>query len=112
MTGELINQVVRAVVLLGLLLYFVVSLGRGLIEDERRLGFGPLRTGTGEDPGIRVLLENRQPPEPARTWENTINVTVLEAVDVVTPNIPDDATYRLKLHAGAMLSIQPDTNRG
>jgi peptidoglycan hydrolase-like amidase len=110
--GDLINHIIRAVLLVGLLGYFGWSLGRGLVEDDRRLGFRRLETGSaGQDPGVRVLLENRQPPDPIRAWDK-LDIAILATVDVVTPNIPDDPAYRLTLHAGSTLRVQPDANTG
>src|SRR4051812_30987928 len=109
--GDIINQVIRAVLLLGLLGYFTYSLGHGLLEDERHSGFKRLATGGGEDPGVRVLLENRQPPDPIRAWDK-LDIAILQTVDVVTPNLADDPAYHLTLHAGATLRLQPDANTG
>ncbi len=111
LSGDLLNQIVRVVVLLGLLAYFSISLTRGLIDDPSRDGRGPLATGTGQDPGVRVLLLNRQPPDPIRTYDK-LDVAILQTVDVVTPYNPDDPQLHLTLHAGSTLRIQSDTKDG
>jgi peptidoglycan hydrolase-like amidase len=112
MRVDMVNQVVRSVVLLGLLLYFTVSLILGLIEDEHRKGnWDMVKGGTpGGDPGIRVRLDNRQPPEPIPTWDK-IDIIILQPVDVVTPSYSQDPNYHLTLQSG-VLHIQPDTNSG
>ncbi|MBA2481259.1 MAG: SpoIID/LytB domain-containing protein [Planctomycetes bacterium] len=109
MSLDLLNRLVRAVVLVGLVVFFAYSLVLGLLEDDRRMG--RLEKGGGQDPGVRVLLLNRVPPDPSRFYEK-VDVTILEPVDVVTPNIPDDPQYRLTLRAGAILRVQADTNAG
>jgi len=110
MRSEMVNQVVRTVILLGLLCYFAISLIRGLLDDEHRKGLGLSSINPGEDHGIRVLLENRQPPDPIQTWDK-IDITILQPVDVVTPSYPDDPSFHLTLSSGTV-HIQPDTNNG
>ena len=107
---------IRAVLLLGLLAFFAISLCVGLLNDERAGGFGRLEQGTGQDPGIRVLLANRysggkEISDPARTHEN-IELTIYQPVDIVTPDDPDNPERKLTLSGGAKLTVLTDVSDG
>ncbi len=119
MRSELANQLVRSAVLLLLLTYFGYSLVHGLIEDERLKS--PLMPGSQvhQDPGVRVLLENRPAndpqghasAEPLPAWER-LDITILQGVEVLDPSSPDDPARHLQLHSGSVLHLQPDTTTG
>ncbi len=111
MSVDLLNRLVRAVVLLGLVGFFAYSLVSGLLENDPRMG--RLEKGGGQDPGVRVLLLNRlnPPADPVRFYDK-IDIIILEPVDVISPNLPDDPQYHLTLRAGSTLRVQSDTNTG
>ncbi len=109
MRGDVLNQVVRVVVLALLLGYFAYSLVHGLMLDERQKGFGgPVRAGA--DPGVRVLIEISAPfPDPSIGWDR-LELHMLLRVDVITSEAPEAASFQLHLGSGAVLRIQPAAN--
>jgi peptidoglycan hydrolase-like amidase len=116
MSLDLIIAWIRAILLFGLLAFFASSLYIGLSQDDTAGGFGRLRQGTGQDPGIRVLLASRyaggkEAADPGRTHE-TIEVTVYQAAVVVSPDDPDNAERRLTLSGGSRLMVLTDANDG
>ena len=102
---ERLNQVLRPLLLIVLLGWFVWALVAGLREDVRNAGFGRAGEGLGQDPGVRVLLQNREPGEPQRTFPKLV-VQVLQAAEVVAPD--DPLNKRDTLRAGAVLRIEPE----
>ena len=107
---------VRAILLVSLLAFFGGSLVSGLLQDDRDSGFGPLRQGTGQDPGIRVLLTNRylagkEVAEGKPAYE-TVDLTIYQPVIVVTPDDAENVERQLKLPAGSRLTIMTDVNDG
>ena len=106
----------RTILLVGLLAFFGSSLILGLRKDDSESGFGPLRQGTGQDPGIRVLLTNRylagKEVAEGKLAHEAVDVTIYQAVVVVTPNDPDNTERQLKLPAGSRLSVMTDVNDG
>jgi len=110
----------RALLLLALLGFFAFNLVVGLSKGHAELQF-PRRIplGAGQDPGVRVLLLNRSgpipgkdmQPEPVRTFEN-VEITVLQTVDVVTPDDPDNPERRTTLRSGSKLIALPDATDG
>jgi SpoIID/LytB domain protein len=106
----------RTILLVGLLAFFGGSLILGLQHDDRESGFGPLRQGTGQDPGIRVLLTNRylagKEVTEGKLVHEAVDLTMHQAVVVVTPNDPDNPERQLELPAGSRLSVMTDINDG
>jgi peptidoglycan hydrolase-like amidase len=104
---EVVVKWVRAVLLLGLLAYFAVSLVIGLARDESAGGFGRQHQDGSQDPGVRVLLANRsnKATEPSRGFERIEWLTILQTVDVVTPDDPGNGERRLVLRGGAKLLV-------
>ncbi len=107
----------RALLLLGLLGFFGYNLVVGLSKGHTDKEF-PLM-GWGTDPGVRVLLQNRSgpplgkdlPSEPSRLFES-VDITILQTVDVVTPNDPDNLERRVTLRGGSKLIALPDATDG
>lgn len=110
MRADLLNQLTRIVVLVLLLGYFAYSLVHGLVLEEREKGFGA-NLVSRQDPGVRVLLTNRGPPDPIPGWDR-LEIHILQPVEVINPDEPDEPTYHLTLHGGAVLHVQPDVNPG
>jgi SpoIID/LytB domain protein len=116
---DLVIKWVRALLLLGLLGYFAVNLVIGLGRDRSTDEFGRLHLGAGQDPGVRVLISNRsgptlskdQPAEPVRLHES-VDLTILQPVDLVTPDDPDNPERRLALRGGSKLLVLPDATDG
>lgn len=105
MRVERLNQVLRPLLLVVLLGWFAWALIVGVREDVRNAGFGRAGEGLGQDPGVRVLLQNREPGEPHRTFPKLV-VQVLQAAEVVAPD--DPLNKRELLRAGAVLRIEPE----
>ena len=107
---------VRAILLVSLLAFFGGSLVSGLLQDDRDSGFGPLRQGTGQDPGIRVLLTNRylagKEVAEGKPAHETVDLTIYQPVIVVTPDDAENVERQLKLPAGSRLTIMTDVNDG
>lgn len=103
MNGERISQWVRGILLTGLLLAFAITLGRSLMVDHAAAGFGRNPQGLGEDPGVRVLLANRQPGDPTPTFDKIV-VEALQTMEVVAPDAPLEKREVLK--PGAKLRIE------
>jgi SpoIID/LytB domain protein len=116
MNADTIIAWIRALLLLGLLTFFGSSLVVGLMQDDRAGGFGPLRQGTGQDPGIRVLLASRyvggKEAAEAKPVHEAVDLTIFQPVSVVTPNRPDSPEHRLTLPAGSRLMVLTDANDG
>ncbi len=102
MTSERLNQWIRGLVLCGLLAAFVGALIHTLFKDEAAKGFGRVAEGTAADPGIRVLIANRQPPDPIATYDKIL-VEALQPLDVIAPDAPVDRHETLK--SGSLLRI-------
>ena len=109
MNGERLNQIVRTLLLLGLLGVFVWLLIVHLIEDREARGFGRLRQGAGQDPGVRVLIANRLPPEPINTHDK-VSIEMLQPTEIVAPDEPLKNHELLK--AGAVVRIEVVGNDG
>ena len=105
MDVERFNQWVRPVLLIALLGWFTTSLVMGLRADERTRGFGRSAEGLGADPGVRVLIQNRQPGDPHRSFERLV-IQALVPIEVVATEDPLGKRERLK--AGAKLAINPE----
>ena len=105
-----------AILLLGLLAFFGSSLAVGLMRDDRAGGFGPLRQGTGQDPGIRVLLANRyiggKEVADAKPVHEAVDLTIFQPVWVGTPDDPNNPERQLMLPAGSRLMVLADANDG
>ncbi len=109
----------RAFLLLGLLGFFGFNLVVGLLKGHNEDEFKRLKIGWGQDPGVRVLLQNRAGPpqgkdlvpEPTRLFES-VDISILQAVDVTTPLDPDNAERRVVLRSGAKLIALPDATDG
>jgi SpoIID/LytB domain protein len=116
MTIDLIIRWVRAIILLGLVAFFSINLCVGLLRDEQVGGFGRLQQGTGQDPGIRVLLANRfvagKEVSEALPTHEAIELTMYQTVDIVTPDDPDNPERRLSLPAGAKMTVLTDVSEG
>jgi SpoIID/LytB domain protein len=116
MNADLIIAWIRALLLLGLLTFFGSSLVIGLLQDDRAGGFGALRQGTGQDPGIRVLIANRyqggKEIADARPVHEVVELAIYQPVHVVTPDDPNNAERQLTLPAGARLTVLTDANDG
>ncbi len=109
MHGERLNQIIRTLLLLGLLGVFVwLLIGQLLIDREAR-GFGRLRQGVGQDPGVRVLLANRLPPEPLNSHDK-VAIEMLQATELVAPDDPLGKHELLK--AGAVVRVEVVGNDG
>ncbi len=102
MTSERLNQWVRGLVLCGLLVAFVGALIHTLLKDEATKGFGRAKEGAAADPGVRILIANRLPPEPIATHDKIL-VEALQPLEVVAPDAPVDRHETLK--AGSLLRI-------
>jgi SpoIID/LytB domain protein len=106
----------RAILLVSLLAFFGGSLVSGLLQDDRESGFGPLRQGTGQDPGIRVLLTNRylagKEVAEGKPVHEAVELTIYQPVMVVTPDDAENVERQLKLPAGSRLTILTDVNDG
>jgi peptidoglycan hydrolase-like amidase len=116
MVTDAIIAWIRAILLLGLLAFFATSLCVGLLHDETAGGFGRLQQGTGQDPGIRVLLANRysggkEIADPTRSHD-TIELTIYQPVDIVTPDDPTNPDRHLTLASGAKLTLLTDVIDG
>ena len=109
MTVERLNQIVRTLLLLGLLVVFVCLLVVRLREDRDAQGFGRVRQGAGQDQGVRVLIANRLPPEPQNTHDKVV-FQVLQAAELVAPDDPQKKHEFLK--AGAVVRIEVEGNNG
>ena len=109
MTVERINQIVRALLLVGLFGLFAWLLVTHLAEDREAKGFGRLRQGAGNDPGVRVLLANRLPPEAIETHEKVV-IEILQPAELVAPDDPVGKHEYLK--AGAKIRVQVAGNDG
>jgi len=105
MDVERFNRWVRPLLLVALLGWFTTSLVLGLRADELARGFGRSAQGLGADPGVRVLIQNRQPGDPHRTFDR-LRLQALVPVEVVATD--DPLGKREKLKAGAQLTIEPD----
>ncbi len=107
---------IRAILLLGLLAFFGSSLVIGLMRDDRAGGFGRLSQGTGQDPGIRVLLANRyiagKEAADAKPVHESVDLTIFQPVAVGTPDHPDSPDHQLLLPAGSRLMVLTDANDG
>lgn len=104
MRAERFNQVLRPLLLLTLLGWFAWLLATGLRQDQHAAGLGRAAEGAGVDPGVRVLIQNRDPGEPQRTFAKLV-VRVLQPAEVVAPD--DPLAKREQLRAGATLLIEP-----
>jgi peptidoglycan hydrolase-like amidase len=119
MNFDLAISWLRAFLLLGLLGFFAFNLVTGLLKGHPNDEFNGIKIGWGQDPGVRVLLQNRsgpplgkdQPPEPSRLFE-AVDITILQTVDVITPNDPDNLERRVTLRSGAKLIALPDATDG
>jgi SpoIID/LytB domain protein len=109
MNGERLNQIIRTLLLLGLLGVFIWLLIAHLLEDREALGFGRLRQGVGQDPGVRVLIANRLPPEPINSHDKVV-IEMLQETEVVAPDDPLGKHELLK--AGAVLRVEVVGNDG
>ncbi len=109
MTVERLNQIIRTLLLLGLLSVFVVLLVSHLREDREARGFGRAVQGAGQDPGVRVLLANRLPPEPQNTHDR-VTVQILQAAELLAPDDPEHKRELLK--PGAVVQIAVEGNNG
>lgn len=109
MSVERINQIVRTLLLIGLLTVFITLLVGHLREDRESRGFGRVIQGAGQDPGVRVLLANRLPPEPLNTHDR-VTIQLLQPVELVAPD--DPAKYRELLKTGAVVQINVEGNNG
>ncbi len=109
MNVERVNQVVRTVILSGFLVAFVWLLVRHLAEDRVAKGFGRIHQGASQDPGVRVLLANRLPPEPINTHDQ-VRVELLQPAELIAPDDPL-AKHEL-LKAGAVIRIEVAGNDG
>jgi peptidoglycan hydrolase-like amidase len=105
MLAERFNQVLRPLLLLTLLGWFIWLLVSGLRQDQQAVGLGRSVAGNGIDPGVRVLIQNRDPGEPQRTYPKLV-VQVLQAAEVVAPD--DPLAKREMLRPGAILRIEPE----
>ncbi|MBA3698232.1 MAG: hypothetical protein H0W78_05215 [Planctomycetes bacterium] len=116
MNLDLIIAWIRALLLLGLLTFFGSSLVIGLMQDDRASGIGPLRLGTGQDPGIRVLIANRyiagKEASEAKPVHESVDLTIFQPVSVVTSNRPDSPEHHLVLPAGSRLMVLTDVSEG
>lgn len=119
MTSDSIIRKVRAALLVGLLVYFSLSLYAGLVKDEKAGGFGKQSQGSGNDPGIRVLLSSRGTrsnigPQAASTrWhDDKVDVTILQPVMVVAPDDADNPERRLALKPGTKLTVVVNAGDG
>ena len=116
MNADRIIAWIRALLLLGLLGFFGGSLVVGLLQDDSAGGFGPLRIGGGQDPGIRVLLANRyiggKEAAEAKPVHERVDLAIYQPVSVVSPDQPDSAEHRLALPAGSTLMVLTDANDG
>jgi hypothetical protein len=106
---ERLNHLVRALLLTGLLGVFVYLLLSHLVVDREAKGFGRIRQGAGQDPGIRVLIANRLPPEPLNTHEKVV-IEVLQPVEIVAPD--DPVKYHEYLKPGASILVKVAGNDG
>ncbi len=109
MTIDRLNQIVRTLLLLGLLTVFGWLLVRHLLDDRDARGFGRIHQGAGNDPGVRVLLANRLPPEPQNTHDR-VTIQVLQAAELLAPDDPEHKRELLK--PGAVVRIEVEGNNG
>ncbi len=109
MNIERLNQGVRTLLLVGLLGVFVWLLLSHLRDDREARGFGRLRVGIGQDPGVRILIANRLPPEPQNTHER-VAIEILQPVELVAPDDPQGKHEFLK--PGAVVRIDVLGNDG
>ena len=105
------NQMLRQILLVGLLAFFAISLYRGLLDERERTGLGPVvQLRAAGDPGIRVLLMNHLSPTPTGT-QDQLDISIQQPVDLYAPTIPD-ANHRITLDANSVLHIAPDASTG
>ena len=109
MNVERLNHLVRALLLTGLLGVFVYLLLSHLADDREAKGFGRIRQGAGQDPGIRLLITNRLPPDPLNTHEKVV-IEILQPVEVVAPD--DPVKYHEYLKPGASILVKVAGNDG
>ncbi len=102
MTSERLNHWIRGIVLVALLAAFAGALLHTLIKDQELKGFGKAKEGASADPGVRVLIANRLPPDPIPTHDKIL-VEALQPLEVVAPDAPSERHETLK--AGSLLRI-------
>jgi peptidoglycan hydrolase-like amidase len=116
MNADLIIAWIRGLLLLGLLSFFGGSLVVGLMQDDIAGGFGRQPLGTGQDPGVRVLIANRyiggKEAAEAKPVHERVDLAIYQPVSVVTPDQPDSAEHQLTLPAGSVLMVLTDANDG
>ncbi len=104
-------HLLRPLLLLGLLAYFAISLGRGLLDERARTGLGPVvQAAAGGEPDIRVLLMNHLSPDPAAT-QDKLDISIQQPVDLFAPTL-DDPNHRIVLDANSILHVTPDASPG
>ena len=121
MFSERWQQVLRLVILGGLLAYFCYALAHGIArEHAEATEFGRLPNGPGTDVGVRVLLKNRDstmgagkaPPQPSDTFDR-VTIRALRPLSLRSPDDADgDHRPGIDLPAGEELTVGPDLNRG
>lgn len=109
MNVERINQVARTLLLVGMLGWFIWLLLSHLADDREARGFGRLRQGAGQDPGVRVLIANRLPPEPQNTHDK-VAIEILQPAELVAPD--DQVTKHEFLKPGAVVRVEVVGNDG
>jgi len=111
MPGGLLIVLLRAVILLGMLVAFSVSLGSSLVRDQR-LGLSKVASA-GRDPGLRVLLISRREVDRQIQTDlahEKLTLDVLRPCWLVTPDQPDNKAYTLDVGPGEQVLVRPDAD--
>lgn len=108
MTGDVIITAVRSTLLIGMLAYFGLSLGRTLMIDQAKHAF-PLGEEATKDPGIRVLLIDRKNNDLSH---EKISLSVIRPAYITTPDDRDNPERLLPVNPGEDVLIRPDGSDG
>jgi hypothetical protein len=117
MLSERTLKLIRAGLLAALLAWFAGAFGCALLLQERARGYGRLPSTPGSDPGLRILLLNRQrlldraPPQPNRAFDQLV-VRALVPLELASPDNPDNPDLRASLPVGSEIRIVADVNNG
>jgi peptidoglycan hydrolase-like amidase len=102
MSTDRVNLILRLLLLSTLLCAFLWALVQGLGRDSR--GLGRQDAAVGADPGIRVLIANRNPPgDPIPTFDRAM-IEILEPCFLWSPDLPKEKPETLR--PGSILRIE------
>ena len=104
MPGSLGLKLLQAVVLLGVMAWTVIAVADGIRQQQQHAAFPTASRGV--DPGVRVLIVNRDPPLAQTSFADVV-LFAAQPVEVLAPDEPSP-DRRLTLRAGARLRALPD----